>query len=45
MRQSIGETQPILLFETKNLEPFKVFNYILRHEFESAKTELDDDLE
>ena len=34
-----------LHFIKSNLEPFEVFNYILRHEFETAKTELDDDLE
>ena len=34
-----------LHFIKPNLEPFEVFNYILRHEFETAKTELDDDLE
>ena len=31
--------------ELRSLAPFTVFNYILRHEFENAKTELHDDLE
>lgn len=35
----------VVFVRVPNLEPFKVFNYILRHEFETAKTELDDDLE
>jgi len=34
-----------LHFINPYLEPLEVFNYILRHEFETAKTELDDDLE
>ena len=35
----------VVFVRVPNLERLKVFNYILRHEFETAKTELDDDLE
>ena len=40
-----GHQKDALHFIKSNLEPFEVFNYILRHEFETAKTELDDELE